>query len=214
MDRILEVRNLSYAIGSKDLFRNLNLEIYAGDAYALWGPGGSGRSSLLRLVTGLLPLAEGSVRIDGIDLAAASRETLRGLRLRMGVVFQEGALLNNMSIYDNIALPLRYHTDLPEGEVGGRVGKIMDLFEIDRENERAIPAQVSTGVRKRAAFARALILNPPLLFLDEPALGLEKEAALQIVQILKGYRERHGATLFSQPARGLRPCSWPTASGF
>jgi len=98
-------------------------------------------------------------------------------------------------MYDNIALPLRYHTTLDEGEVGRRVAVVMDLLAIDRETDRAIPAQVSTGVRKRAALARALILDPPLLLLDEPISGLKEESTRRIVRILKGFQERVGAAL-------------------
>ena len=195
MNPILEIRKLSCFFGSKAIFQDLNLGLFPGEAYAVLGHSGSGKSSLLKLVAGLIPFEKGMVLIDGIDIATASKKVLQNLRTRIGLVLQEGALISNMSMYDNIALPLRYHTTLDEGEVGRRVGVVMDLLAIDRETDRAIPAQVSTGVRKRAALARALILDPPLLLLDEPISGLKEESTRRIVRVLKGFQERAGAAL-------------------
>ena len=195
MNPILEIRNLSFFFGSKAIFQDLNLGLFPGEAYAVLGHSGSGKSSLLKLVAGLIPFEKGMILIDGVDIATASKKVLQNLRTRIGLVLQEGALISNMSMYDNIALPLRYHTTLDEGEVGRRVGVVMDLLAIDRETDRAIPAQVSTGVRKRAALARALILDPPLLLLDEPISGLKEESTRRIVRVLKGFQERVGAAL-------------------
>lgn len=206
MNPILEIRNLSFSFGSKAIFEDLNLRLFPGDIYAILGPSGSGKSSLLKMAAGLVPFEKGRVMIDGVDLASASKKILQDLRTRIGLLLQEGALISNMSLYDNIALPLRYHTTLDEGEVGRRVGEIMDLLAIDRETDRAIPAQVSTGVRKRAALARALILEPPLLLLDEPISGLKEESSRRIVRILKGFQERSGAAILfttGEPASAL-----------
>jgi len=195
LDFRLEARSLSFSFGPKAIFQGLDLGIFPRDAYAVWGASGSGKSTLMRLLAGLIPLAGGRVRFEGIDLASASNKVLQDLRMRIGMVFQEGALISNMSVYDNIALPLRYHFRLGEGEVGERVGEIMALLEIDRDLDRAIPAQISMGMRRRVAFARALILKPSLLLLDEPVHGLEEGTARRIAQVLKAYQEETDAAI-------------------
>ena len=133
MDSILEIQNLSFSVGSKTIFQEINLQVFPRDVYAVWGSSGSGKSTLLRALAGLVPITKGSVRFEGTDLTLASRKALQDLRIRMGLVFQEGALISNMSVYDNIALPLRYHFSLDEGEVQRRTRAVMDLLGVDRE---------------------------------------------------------------------------------
>ena len=195
MDIVLEARDLFFAVDGREIFQGLNLRLGRGESYIILGPSGSGKSVLLKLLGGLLAPQKGSVEIGGVDLAAASKEALEGLRVKMGFVFQDAALISNMSIFDNVALPLRYHTRLGESEVQSRVAEKMSLFEVDRIYDRFIPARISQGMRKRAALARALVLDPEFLFLDEPAVGLGGEAGSLIARILGAYRERNRATI-------------------
>ena len=195
MDSILEIQNLSFSFGLKAVFQGVGLRLGPLDSYAVWGPSGVGKSTLLKIIAGLIPGAGGSIRIEGVEVSAASQREWQHLRTRLGLVSQEGALISNLSIYDNIALPLRYHTRVAEEEVAKRVDALMRTLEIERDADRAIPAMVSTGVRKLSAIARALILEPSLLLLDEPTAGLGETAGLRVIQALKGYRERRGAAL-------------------
>jgi phospholipid/cholesterol/gamma-HCH transport system ATP-binding protein len=135
------------------------------------------------------------VEVEGVNLAGASKETLQAIRAKMGFVFQDAALISNMSVYDNVALPLRYHTKLSEREVQSRVAGKMALFEVDRKSDHLIPAQVSLGMRKRVALARALVLDPALIFLDEPVMGLGTDADRLIAGVLKGYQQEARASL-------------------
>lgn len=195
MDSVLEIQNLSFSFGPKLLFQGLDLRLAPGESYALWGPGGSGKSTLLRIVAGLLPAAGGSLRVLDTEIFSASQRVLQNLRARLGLVFQEGALISNMSIFDNIALPLRYHTGAGEAEVARRVGGLMATLGLDREADRSLPALATARVRKLAAIARALILEPALLLCDEPTAGLEEASASRVVETLKGYQEKSGAAL-------------------
>jgi phospholipid/cholesterol/gamma-HCH transport system ATP-binding protein len=195
MDIVLEARDLSFRFDGPEIFQGLNLRLRRGEIYIILGASGSGKSVLLKLLSGLLSPEKGSVEIEGIDLATASKEALQAIRMKMGFVFQDAALISNMSIFDNVALPLRYHTQMREPEVQARVSEKMALFEVDRKCDRSIPAQIGLGMRKRAALARALILEPELLFLDEPAVGLGVEAKDLIARVLSNYQERARATI-------------------
>jgi len=195
MDSILEIRNLSFSFGHRAIFQGVNLRLMPQDSYALWGPGGVGKSTLLKIVAGLTPGASGSIRIQGVEVSSASQRAWQDLRTRLGLVFQEGALISNLSIYDNIALPLRYHTRAGEEEVGKRVGDLMGILGIYREADQTLPALVPAGLRKLAAIARALILEPSLLLFDEPTAGLEEASVHRVIQTLKSYQEKRGAAL-------------------
>ncbi len=194
MDIVLEARDLAFSLAGRQIFQNLNFRLRRGEFYVVLGASGSGKSVLLKLCSGLFSPANGRVEIEGINLATASKKVSQAMRMKMGFVFQEAALISNMSIYDNVALPLRYHTGLKEAEVQARVAEKMDLFEVDRQYDRSIPAQLSLGMRKRAALARALVLEPELLFLDEPGTGLGGEAEYLVFKVLKEYHRQTRAS--------------------
>jgi phospholipid/cholesterol/gamma-HCH transport system ATP-binding protein len=195
MDIVLEGIDLSLIRDERIIFQGLSLRLLRGETYGIVGASGYGKSVLLKLLNGLISPQEGLVRVEGINLAEASKEELRALRVKMGCVFQETALISNMSILDNVALPLRYHTDLKESEVQGRITEVMGLFEADRQFDRSLPAQISFEMRKRVALARALVLKPSLMFLDEPTAGLEAGADRLIFKVLKDYQEETRASL-------------------
>lgn len=205
MDIVLEARDISFRFDRREIFQGLDFRLRRGEIYVVLGASGSGKSVLLKILSGLRAPERGSVEIEGIDLYAASQETLHALRAKMGFVFQEAALISNMSIYDNVALPLRYHTRLGEAEVQARVSEKMTLFEVDRKYDRSIPALLSLEMRKRAALARALVLDPALLLLDEPATGLSTEADRLITRVLKDYQQKGRATIL------VVTSEWPSA---
>jgi len=205
MEIVLEARDISFRFDRREIFQGLNFRLRRGEIYVVLGASGSGKSLLLKILGGLRVPENGSVEIEGIDLSTASRETMDALRAKMGFVFQDAALISNMSIYDNVALPLRYHTRLGEAEVQARVSEKMTLLEVDRKFDRSIPALLSLEMRKRTALARALVLDPALLFLDEPATGLSTEADRLITRVLKDYQQKGGATIL------VVTSEWPSA---
>ena len=166
------------------------------------GASGSGKSLLLKICAGLIIPEEGKVTLGGMDLALAPKERLQDLRAKVGFVFQNSALISNMAIYDNVALPLRYHKKGSEAEVQVRVEEKMALFGVHQDIYCSIPAQLSLEMHRRAALARAFILDPELLLLDQPTGGLDSEKAQRL-------GESYGTT-----RRRLEPASWRwTANG-
>jgi phospholipid/cholesterol/gamma-HCH transport system ATP-binding protein len=195
VDLVLEARGLFFRFDGVEIFRDLDIRLRRGEIYVVLGASGSGKSVLLKLLSGLLLPEKGRVEMEGIDLAAASKETIETMRVKMGFLFQDAALISNMSTFDNVALPLRYHTRLEEPEIQAQVSDKLDLLEVDRKYDRSIPAQLSLGMRKRAGLARALVLEPEILFLDEPATGLGAEADALIAKVLQGYLEKGRASV-------------------
>ena len=150
----------------------VSLDIYRGETMVILGGSGSGKTTLLRHMEGLEHPAEGSVAVKGVDLATASRQTLTELRRSMGVSFQSAAMFNSMTVGDNIALPLLEHSTLAESTI--RVMIRIKLQQVGlRDVENLYPTQLSGGMRKRASLARALALEPEILFFDEPSAGLD-----------------------------------------
>jgi len=205
----LEVRNIFLSHNDKLIFQDLSFSLKKGEAYLILGASGSGKSLLLKICAGLVIPDEGQVMIGGIDLATASKEALQTLRAKMGFVFQDSALISNMAIYDNVALPLRYHKGGKESEIRKKVEAQMALFGVDRNYERSIPAQLSLETRQRAALARALVLEPEILLLDQPTDSLGTEGDRNIDRILQDYQHRVGASLLE--AAGEWPSPPPQA---
>ena len=195
MEIALEVWNVSFRLDSRVIFQDLNLRLPKGQALFVVGGSGSGKSLLLRLCGGLIFPEEGRVTLGGTDLKTSPKEEIQELRARIGFVFQDSALISNMAVYDNIALPLRYHKKCTGEEVHARVGEKMELFGVDRSFEWSLPAGLSLEMRKRAALARAFMLEPEFLLLDQPTGGLETEVAQSLSQIIRDYQQRRGASL-------------------
>ena len=195
MEIALEVRNVSFLLDPRVIFQDLNLRLPRGEALFVVGGSGSGKSLLLRICAGLIYPDQGSVTLGGVDLKAASKGEVQDLRARIGFVFQDSALISNMALYDNVALPLRYHKKWTEAEMRTRVEEKLDLFGVDRSLDWSIPALLSLEMRKRAALARALVLEPEYLLLDQPTDGLEREIAQGLSRTIREYRRRTGASL-------------------
>jgi phospholipid/cholesterol/gamma-HCH transport system ATP-binding protein len=182
-DKIIEVRDLDFSRGSREIFRNLNLTIERGDVTAIMGPSGTGKTTLLQLITRQLTPDRGQVLVDGIDIATLSQKELFRLRQRFGVLFQNGALLTDMSVFDNVAFPIREHTKLPE-----RLIRHVVLTKLHAVGLRGaaylMPSQLSGGMARRVALARAIAMDPDVLLYDEPFVGLDPISMGVIVELV------------------------------
>lgn len=166
------LEHVSLAFGSRRVFHDLSCGFPRGKISSLLGPSGTGKSTVLRLIGRLLRPDGGVVRVDGQDVSGLEGSALRRLRRGIGMTFQAGALLDSLSVFENVALPLREHLHLPESELGERVrARLADVGLADAES--LLPGQLSGGMVKRAALARAVIMEPALLLCDEPFSDLD-----------------------------------------
>jgi len=172
------------SFGSQHVLRGLTFEVERGRTLGIMGGSGSGKSVALRHVVGLVRADSGTVEVDGHDMAKISREELRDLRRRMGYVFQEGALINWLSVAENLALPLRENTDLPESEIERRVAQKLALVKVPEAADK-FPSELSGGMKKRVGLARALIADPEIVLYDEPNAGLDPEIAASINALIR-----------------------------
>ncbi len=180
---MIQVRDLCKSFDGVSVLEGVSLQVSRGCFAALVGRSGHGKSVLLRHMAGLLRPDRGQVLIDGQDLAALNTPALRRLRRRFGFVFQGGALFDSLSVYDNVAFPLRECLRLPEGSVRERVAAALGQVGLTG-SEGKLPAQISGGMAKRAALARALVLEPEILFFDEPTTGLDPITAQSILDLI------------------------------
>ncbi len=173
------------------LHRDLDLEVRRDEVMTLVGGSGSGKTQLLRVVLGLKRPAGGSVRVFGVDWQHGAPGEIREARRRMGMLFQNGALYSALSVYENVAFPLRERKGLDEEAVRAIVHAKLSQVELEPQHAKLLPASLSGGMVKRVSLARALALSPELLILDEPTAGLDPDRSERFVQLLKRLREEH-----------------------
>lgn len=187
------VEGLHFARGDKEIFRGVDMLIQRGGITAIMGPSGSGKTTLLKLIGGQLMPDAGRVLIEGQDVHRQSRKALFAMRQRMGMLFQSGALFSDLSVFENVAFPLRVHTDLPGTMVRDLV--LMKLEAVGLRGARELmPAELSGGMARRVALARAIALDPELILYDEPFVGQDPISMGVLVQLIKRLNQALGLT--------------------
>ncbi len=192
---VCEARKISTQYGSTVVLHDLDLKVYQGEALALVGGSGSGKSTLLRHIIGLNRPTHGEILLFGEPLQEIDREGQRRVRNRFGVLFQQGALFSALPVFDNIAFPLRELHQFDDETIHRLVMFKLTLVELEPEHAWLLPAQLSGGMIKRVALARALALKPELLLLDEPTAGLDPDRSKGFVQLIRSLRETLGLTV-------------------
>jgi phospholipid/cholesterol/gamma-HCH transport system ATP-binding protein len=183
-DGIISIRNVSFHRGDRAIFKNLNCTITAGKITAIMGPSGTGKTTLLRLIGGQLQPDEGQVLLFGENVARLNRKQLNQLRARMGVLFQSGALFTDLSVFENVAFPLREHMNLSADELYNRV--LLKLEAVGLRGARNLmPAQLSGGMARRVALARAVAMDPEMILYDEPFAGQDPIAMAVLQRLIK-----------------------------
>jgi phospholipid/cholesterol/gamma-HCH transport system ATP-binding protein len=192
-DNLIEVKNLKYSRGPRVIFEGMNLVIKRGEITAFMGPSGTGKTTLLRLITRQLVPQQGSILVDGVDIATLSIAELYQLRQRFGMLFQNGALLTDLSVFENVAFPLREHTKLTN-----RLIRHVVLTKLHAVGLRGaadmMPAQLSGGMARRVALARAMVMDPEILIYDEPFVGLDPISMGVIVRLVRRMNDALGIT--------------------
>jgi phospholipid/cholesterol/gamma-HCH transport system ATP-binding protein len=192
-DVIVDVRDVHYAVDGRAIFKDLNIKVRRGRITAVMGPSGTGKTTLLRLITGQIFADSGQVVVLGQDLAEAKSSEIYALRKRMGMLFQNGALLTDMSVFENVAFPVREHTDLPESLIRRLVLTKLQSVGLRGAAELS-PTELSGGMARRVALARAIVMDPEILIYDEPFVGLDPISLGVILRLIKQMNEALGIT--------------------
>ncbi|MCB1386017.1 MAG: ATP-binding cassette domain-containing protein [Nitratireductor sp.] len=195
-DVVLSVRGISVAFGDKQILENLDLDVYRGEILGFVGASGVGKSVLMRTILGLNRMQHGEIRLFGQDFTRLTEEQRFAMDQRIGVMFQHGALFSSLTVIDNIKVPLREYLDLPESLMEELARVKLGLVGLPQDAAGKLPSELSGGMIKRAALARALALDPELVFLDEPTSGLDPIGAADFDELIVTLRDTLGLTVY------------------
>jgi len=190
-DNVAALHDVDFAIDGKPIFRGLDIAIRRGAVTAIMGPSGTGKTTLLRLITGQLMADRGLVEVEGRDVATMTRPEIYRMRRRMGMLFQNGALLTDLDVFENVAFPLREHARLPERILRNIVLAKLQAVGL-RGAARLRPQQLSGGMARRVALARAIVMDPQLLLYDEPFAGLDPISMGVVLRLIKSLNDALG----------------------
>jgi phospholipid/cholesterol/gamma-HCH transport system ATP-binding protein len=192
----IEVRDLVVGFGDQIVLDHLSLAVRAGEILGLVGASGSGKSVLLRTIIGLLPRRQGSIEVLGVDLEKANEAERRALERRWGVLFQQGALFSSLTVRENVQFPMRENLDLSPRLMDEMALAKLEMVGLTPDDVNKYPAELSGGMTKRVALARALALDPEIVFLDEPTSGLDPISAGDFDELIRTLQQTLGLTVF------------------
>src|SRR5690606_18050789 len=193
LDQYVQIRGLSFSRGERLIFDNVDIDIPRGKVTTIMGPSGTGKTTLLKLIGGQLRPDRGHILIDGQDITRVSRRELYEMRERMGMLFQSGALFSDLSVFENVAFPLRVHTRLPEDMIRDMV--LMKLNAVGLRGARDLmPSELSGGMTRRVALARTIALDPQMVMYDEPFTGQDPIAMGVVVKLIRLLNDALGLT--------------------
>jgi len=190
---VLVFEDVAKAFGPKKVLRGLDLEVHRGETMVVLGPSGSGKSVLLKLALGLLRPDRGRIELAGEPVTGVPEHRLHRVRRKTAMVFQGGALFDSLSVGENVAFSLREHSDMGEAEIAARVGECLNMVKLSGI-EDLMPSELSGGMKKRVALARAVALEPQVILYDEPTTGLDPVVAFRINRLIRGLQRGLGLT--------------------
>jgi phospholipid/cholesterol/gamma-HCH transport system ATP-binding protein len=192
-DPVVRLRDVHFSVSRRAIFGGVDIDIRRGSVTAIMGPSGTGKTTLLRLITRQVLADSGLVEVEGRDVGKLSRPEVYDMRRRMGMLFQNGALLTDLNVYENVAFPLREHTRLPERLLRHVVLTKLHAVGL-RGAFRLMPAELSGGMARRVALARAIVMDPELLIYDEPFVGLDPISLGMVLRLIRRLNDSLGLT--------------------
>jgi phospholipid/cholesterol/gamma-HCH transport system ATP-binding protein len=190
---VIKARGVRFGFPGRMVLEDVTIDIEESLTTVIVGRSGIGKSVFLKCITGLLRPQAGSITIDGEEVVGASRQAILTIRKRIGMLFQEGALFDSMSVYENVAFPLAYHKSAPAREIDARVLSYLDLVGL-RDYARAMPQELSGGMKRKVAVARAMILEPRYLLYDEPTSGLDPGSSAVVESMIRRLQRERAIT--------------------
>ena len=194
-EAVISLRGVTKSFGSHTVLQDISFDVPKGRITAIMGPSGTGKSVMLKNIIGLLQPEQGEIWVEGEQVVGMRDRDLYRIRRKMGVLFQDGALFGSMNIYDNIAFPLREHTKQSEGQIREKVMANAELVGL-LDHLKKLPGEVSGGMKKRAGLARAMVMDPDIIFFDEPDSGLDPVRVAYLDELVKNAQRETGSTFF------------------
>jgi phospholipid/cholesterol/gamma-HCH transport system ATP-binding protein len=192
-EAIIKIRNLTFSRGDRVILENVDMDVPRGSIVAVMGPSGVGKTTVLKLISGQLAPASGSIEVGGEEVTSMSRPELFRFRRNLGFLLQNGALFTDLTVFENVATPLREHSGLDEGDIELQVGKRLEAVGL-AGTEDLMPAELSGGMARRVALARAVVMDPKILLFDEPMAGLDPIAVSTISTLIRETNDALGLT--------------------